>query len=140
MGYCMSLEDAEFYIPKSNHEAALKKLKELMKRTDLMGGSSSAGQKWFSWVDTDEVMGAKTLAAAMEAIRWPVEHDDEGNITSIGFAGEKLGEDEHFFNAIAKFVNDGCFIEMSGEDGARWRWIFSGGKVIEKSPKVKVKW
>ena len=132
MGYCMSQEDAEFQIARSNHEPALKKLKELMKRTDLMRGRVTA----FAWVETDEVLSAPTLADAMQAFRWEAEHDAAGNIMSISFVGEKLGDDEHFFGAIAEFVNDGSFIEMRGEDGARWRWIFSGGKVVEKHATV----
>jgi hypothetical protein len=140
MGYCMSQENAEFRIAKSKHAAAIKKLKELMKRTDLMRGGSNLGGKWiphFSWVETDEVLNATSLAEVMEAFRWTVEHDaDDGNITSISFSGEKLGDDQHFFEAIAEFVDDGSFIEMRGEDGALWRWIFSGGKVTEKHATV----
>ena len=139
MGYCMSQEHAEFHIAKSNHEPALKKLKDLMTRTDLMRGGARISGVWvkhFSWVSTEDVLGATSLADAMEAFRWSVEHDAEGNITSISFAGEKLGDDAHFFGAIAEFVDDGSFIEMLGEDGARWRWIFSGGKVVEKHATV----
>lgn len=135
MGYCMSQEDAKFTIAKSKHEAALKKLKELTKRTDLMHGHQG-GQKHFSWVETEDVLGATSLAEAMEAFRWLVECDAEGNITSISFAGDKLGDDTHFFGSIAEFVDDGSFIEMLGEDGAMWRWIFSGGKLTEKHATV----
>lgn len=135
MGYCMSQARAEFTISRSNHGPALKKLKELMKRTDLMRGHV-AGQKAFAWVETDEVLRASSLSEAMEAFRWPVEHDIEGNITAISFAGEKSGDDEHFFGCIAEFVGDGSFIEMHGEDGAMWRWIFSCGKVVEKHATV----
>ena len=135
MGYRMSQEHAEFTISKSNHAPALKKLKELMKRTDQMRGQG-ASQKSFAWVETDKVLRASSLSEAMEAFRWPVEHDAEGNITAISFAGEKLGDDEHLFGSIAEFVGDGSFIEMHGEDGAMWRWIFSGGKVVEKHATV----
>jgi hypothetical protein len=132
----MSQERATFTIPKSKRASALKKLKELMKRTNLMRGGSSTGEKWFSWVETEAVLKATHLSEAMEAFRWPVEHDADGNITAISFAGEKLGEDEHFFGSIAEFVDDGSFIEMSGEDGALWRWIFADGKVTEKHANV----
>ena len=135
MGYHMSQERSEFTIPRSNHVPALKKLKELMKRTDLMR-CYVAGQKAFAWVETDEVLRASSLSEAMEAFRWPVEHDAEGNITSIAFAGEKLGDDTPFFGVLAEFVDDDSFIEMHGEDGAMWRWIFSGGEVVEKHATV----
>ena len=131
MGYCMSQESAKFSIAKSKHKFALKALKALIKRTDLM-----RGQKCFAWVETEDILGATSLAEAMEAFRWPVEHDGDGNITAISFAGEKLGDDEHFFGALAEFVDDGSFIEMHGEDGSMWRWIFSGGKLTEKHATV----
>jgi hypothetical protein len=132
----MTQVEAKFVIAKARHEVALKKLKELTKRTDLMGGSMSDGrgviEKYFSWVSTAEVLGAVSLSNAMRAFRWAVELDAEGNITAICFVGEKLGDDEHFFGAIAEFVDDGSFVEMLGEDGSSWRWIFSGGKFAVK--------
>lgn len=136
MGYCMSLEDAVFSIPKSNHAPALAKIKALMQRTEFMRGGDSRGNRWFSWVDTQEVLSAQTLAEAMEAFRWPVDHDADGNVTSVDFTGEKLGEDQHLFGVLAEFVADGSFVEMRGEDGALWRWVFSGGQVAEKHATV----
>ena len=139
MGYCMSQENAKFIIAKCKHAPALKKLKELTKRTDLMSGwmnNSMGVQKHFSWVTTEDVRNASSLSEAMEAFRWPVEHDGDGNITAISFSGGKLGDDQHFFGALAEFVDEGSFIEMHGEDGSMWRWVFSGGKVVEKQAVV----
>ena len=126
MGYCMSLEDAVFSIPKSNHAPALAKIKALVQRRS----------RGFSWVDTQEVLSAQTLAKAMEAFRWPVDHDADGNVTSVDFTGEKLGDDKHLFGVLAEFVAEGSFVEMRGEDGALWRWVFSGGQVAEKHATV----
>lgn len=124
MGYCMSQADASFVIPKTKHAAALQKLK--------MAQAASS----FTWATNDDVSRATTLAEAMQAFRWPVAHDIDGNITSIRFEGEKAGDDLRFFETLAEFVDDGGFIEMHGEDGSRWRWIFSGGNVHEKAAKM----
>jgi hypothetical protein len=124
MGYGMSQDEAKFTIAKGKQAAALKSLKALAKSAKL------------TWVTTEDILKAKTLAAAMEELRWPVDEDEDGNITSINFEGEKAGDEMKFFAAIAEHVDDGCFIEMHGEDGSRWRWVFSGGKVAEKSPSV----
>ena len=63
--------------------------------------------------------------------------DNDGNVTDLDFAGDKLAYDEdEMFEKIAPYVDDGSFIEMSGEDGAQWRWVFSGGKVREVKAKI----
>jgi hypothetical protein len=60
------------------------------------------------------------------------ETDDDGNITSVDFYGDKVAYDESdMFSKIAPFVADGSFIEMRGDDGDMWRWVFSGGAVRE---------
>jgi len=65
------------------------------------------------------------------------EADDDGNVIDLDFAGDKLAYDEDkMFQKIAPFVEDGSFIEMRGEDGAMWRWVFSDGKVREIKSKV----
>ena len=62
--------------------------------------------------------------------RWDIEENDRtGAVTDIWFAGEKLGDDETLFQAIAPWVKDGSFIEMMGEDGAFWKWVFQDGEV-----------
>jgi hypothetical protein len=124
MGYGMSQDEAKFTIGKDKRSAALKKLKALVKTTKLM------------WVTAEDILKAKTLANAMEELRWPIEEDEDGNVVSIDFQGEKAGDEMKFFGVLAEFVDTGCFIEMHGEDGSRWRWVFSNGKVDEKSAKV----
>ena len=124
MGYGMSQDEAKFTIAKGKQVAALKSLKALAKNTKL------------TWVTAEDILASKTLVGAMEELRWPVEEDDDGNITAIEFSGEKAGDEMKFFGALAEYVDDGCFIEMHGEDGTRWRWVFSGGKVTEKTASV----
>ena len=60
------------------------------------------------------------------------ETDDEGNVTGLDFRGDKLSYDEgKMFAEIAPYVEDGSYIEMQGEDGAAWRWVFNKGKARE---------
>ena len=124
MGYCMRQADAAFVIPKTKHAKALQKLKRTQAASPFM------------WATNDAVARATTLAEAMQAFCWPVAHDVDGNISSIRFEGEKAGDDLRFFETLAEFVENGGFIEMHGDDGSRWRWIFSGGNVHEKAAKV----
>lgn len=68
---------------------------------------------------------------------YSLEIDDDGNVTGIDFMGEKMSycEDE-MFKKIAPFVENGSFIEMRGEDGSMWRWVFKDGKCREIKAKT----
>jgi hypothetical protein len=65
--------------------------------------------------------------------------DDDGNIVEIDFIADKLRYDENtMFQAVAPYVKDGSFIEMRGEDGTLWRWVFADKKC--KEVKAEVTW
>ena len=64
------------------------------------------------------------------------EFDDDGNITGIEHIGHNLGDDLEMFQSIAPFVAEGSFLDMSGEDAERWKWIFKDGKCQEIRPKL----
>jgi len=127
MGYCITQEYAEFSIKAENFCKALAAIKDLAGRETIR---CSGGPSHFSWVETEEFLQARTLREAMEAWRWDVEMED--GVIGIEFTGEKLGDDLMLFKAIAPFVEPGSYIEMRGEDGAHWRWIFEDGDVKEK--------
>ncbi len=67
---------------------------------------------------------------------WNIELDEEGNVVGIQFEAEKIGDEDALFGAIAPFVKAGSYIDMHGEDGARWRWAFDGTKCEHKSAKI----
>lgn len=123
MGYCIEQRDCKFYVV--DEEAALAAIKEL-------AGKETMGPGHFSWVDTREFMAADTFEEAMDAWRW------ETNLYQkyILFNGEKLGDDKLLFDAIAPYVEAGSYIEMQGEDGAIWRWIFDGKTCREVTAKI----
>lgn len=124
MGYCIDFEAARFHIDSDQKAQALETLKRLRPTS---GGGWGNGRKEWSWVSQDQVTKAETLESALEEWRFPVKADAEGNIISIYFDGEKLGDEDQLFKALAPFVKSGSFIEMSGEEGDRWRWTFTNG-------------
>ncbi len=132
MGYCIELTKAKFAIKAEQKARALAALKALLDRTDLMTGESwSGGMKTGSWFAfCDGLADATTLAEAMEAIRWPITEDSDGNVVGIEFSGEKLGDDRHLLMALAPFVEDGSTLEMVGEDHNSWAWDFVGGRLL----------
>ncbi|MHB1611988.1 MAG: hypothetical protein ACYCOU_19240 [Sulfobacillus sp.] len=90
----------------------------------------------FKWVDSNFAQ-ASTVAEILEAWRWEGEFDPiTGDLTDIHFIGEKLGDEEILFQALAPFVDKESFIEMEGEDGDLWRWTFDGQQMIEQVARI----
>lgn len=125
MGYCISMKDSKFAIRKENKEKALDLLKQFVKKIGDL-----------TWVDCSVVLESETLYEALEECRYELEEDSEGNVVDIYFVGEKIGEDHSIFNSIAPAIEDGSYIEMLGEDGCLWRWIFNDGVCKEKDAKI----
>jgi len=123
MGYCMFLEEESFHIDAADKKFAL----AAIKRIDLRS---------FSWVNSSDVQRATSLEEACEAWRWPVETHDGGNVIAIGFHGEKSGDEDQLFAALAPYVKAGSFIHMSGEDGSHWKWEFDGVTVRENTARL----
>ena len=119
MGYYVSLHDSDFVIPEDKEEDALKAIH------DLYGKNQS-----YSWVVDSACLEAETLEEALMAWRWGYRSGE------LYFEGEKLGDDIILFCAIAPFVNAGSFIEMHGEEGFMWRWVFDGKECHEIEPTV----
>jgi hypothetical protein len=120
----MDLMEAKFKIRKEKQLEALKAIKLLVGKETI----SDASGKHFSWVNTEDFSNARYIEDALEAWRWEVEFDDESNdIVGINFSGEKL---------IAPYVEAGSYIQMQGEDGEMWRWVFDGATVKEVKPKI----
>lgn len=135
MGYCMTQRGSEFLIRGQNFSAALAAVKALAYKPEQMSGGSSKGERWYAWVDTNGFVNAATLADAIGAWRWSTTVIN-GGIVDIYFKGEKLGDDMILFEALAPFVEDGSFIDMEGEDGSLWRWVFDGKTVREVEGRV----
>jgi hypothetical protein len=142
MGYCMHQHEANFRIPADNKPAALAALHERCNSTEGMTGAHyKAGQlveRYFAWVDMDELRAATTLEAACAACGWSlgVAIDGTGDIVEIYFEWEKIGDEDILFATLAPFVDDGSYIHMIGEDGEHWRWIFKGGTMRKQHARM----
>ena len=135
MGYCIEQRGAKFTILAKNKPKALEALKAIAGNTDNMGGGSSSGEKWYSWVNMGYVSRA-TLEKAIEDWRWHAETNEEGDINDIWFDGQKIGDEDHFFAALAPFVEKGSYVEMQGEEGEIWRYAFNGKSMTELTPET----
>jgi hypothetical protein len=124
MGYCAHQVNSEFFIPINNFVKVVKAIHHLAKN----------GRR-YSWV-RDSYTESQDIKDIFCHWRWSVEFDDDGNICHIYFNGQKLGDDEVLFRAIAPYVKSDSFIEMRGEDNAMWRWHFSNGICKEQHPQI----
>lgn len=131
MGYCISM-DCNIKFKKNTKKKmvdAINALHAPEKLNEHGGGSSSTGEKWYSWVDTPPKGGFKSLEKALEAWRYRCDEDD-----SVYFEGEKLGDDEILWTTLAPFIAKDSFIQCTGEDGCVWRWVFNGKTMKEVHP------
>lgn len=127
----MSQTDSSFFIAKENIEAALKAIKNLHGHETIKDSSGPH----FSWVDNN-FFKINNFEDMMGEWRWEVEYNDNGDVDSISFTGEKSGDELKLFQAIAPFVKKDSFIEMDGEDNCMWRWVFDGTTCKEIYPTV----
>lgn len=127
MGYYITYMEDNFKILKANHDKALAAIKGLAGRETIVG---YGGEPHFSWVHIKEFVEARHIEDAFQAWRWEVNFSDVGDIQGIYFTGEKWGDDEVLFGAIAPFVVDDSYIQMRGEEGEIWRWVFKDGELL----------
>ena len=133
MGYCMSQNECDFFIPVDKTKDALGAIKDLAGKETIKYGHSAPH---FSWVETKDFLNASNLKEALDVWGWSAEEDEDGNIANILFEREKIGDEDILFNAIAPYVKSGSYIEMLGEDGGLWRWIFNEDRCITKDAKI----
>lgn len=130
VGYCISLSEVEFRIKSVNKLPALRALKELARATQAAGAT-------LAWVDLDEVLDADSIGEAMRAFSYEVDVERETeDVVGLEFEGEKLGDEKKMLDAIAPHVEPGSYLQVQGEDGEMWRWVFDGVTCAERRPTV----
>lgn len=103
------------------------------------GGSYDGGTKtdyWYAWVNTEDVLDAvksKDIERVFECWGYELTHiaeNDGVNEYRLDIRGgnAKIGDEEKLFSAIAPVVVHGSLIDVEGEDGNKWRWLFENGK------------
>lgn len=128
MGYQIHLKAARFVIDAANVPAALKAINDLCFPPEVL----KQYPQWRSY---------QTIEQAFEEDRWRIERD-LGQVNRIYFEGEKgyreMGADEEsVLWMVREQVRPGSFIQMWGEDGDRWTWVFDGKTVETKDGWVK---
>jgi len=152
MGYYISTPSTHFAIRTDNLPRFFDLVSNLMSDANVEenghGGSYANGgktQSWYSWVSTENVRKA---VADRDIVRifeeWGYELIELNELNGITYyrldirnGDAKMGDEETFFAAIAPIVEDGCFIDCRGEDGAEWRWMWENGKFYSQDVESK---
>ena len=138
MGYNIELTASQFRIPAARTAGALAAVLALFSPDDITlatGGTTVCGangtvtDRWFAFVNPvlmERAAERRNLAFALDAFRFVPTQTAAGDIVSVRFRGERAGDERFLFAALGPYVEPGSFIEMTGEDGAVWRWTFEG--------------
>ena len=116
MGYQIYMREVNLRIRKENFEAALNALKEAF----------VSDRTWTEHLNS--------LDDAMSDFGYIPEYDENGSIDGFEYEEKRLRGDYEFWTALAPYVEEGCYLEVEGDDLEIWRWKFRNGKVIVQYP------
>lgn len=75
------------------------------------------------WIEPEIIAGSTTLKEALDECRWFAEVCPlSGDIISLNFGGQKLGEEYEIFKALAPFIEDGSYLGIRWE-GNYGQWV-----------------
>ena len=97
-----------------------------------------AGRVRLYWGISPNILTAANFEDAIHECGWDTTLDENGDLQAIQWDWEKAGDELAIFQAIAPWVLDGSWIEMLGEGGERWRWVFENGECREV--KATISW
>ncbi|MBS5935262.1 MAG: hypothetical protein KIC94_20620 [Clostridiales bacterium] len=125
------MKDSKFIVKNENFQKALESLKSVFIPENMTCKDYIDGIEYphFSWVRNETVLNSETLEEALQEIRYFPTFNEDGDIIDVKFYGEKYGDEEIFFNALAPYIETGSYLCFEGEDGAEWTWKFDNGKV-----------
>lgn len=142
MGYYAHSRDCSFFLSHEVNQTATQHAKEkLLAELEAKGhgrryANGKCIERWYSWVNTDDIRNAENVESLITAFRWHYLLDDDGNITAVWNEDQKLGQEDCLFAALAPFIKDGSYIIMLGEDDSIWRWYFENGEMIEQAGEI----
>lgn len=132
MGYCVYMEECTIKFRKENMENILQKLSNYFKTDSLRWVNGFNIEDMISKEDDEDT--PLELEEIWDDLRYEIQEQD-GYYIVVDFLGEKLGDDFKFFNLMAEYCEDG-YIEFTGEDGERFRFVIKGNKAFEQYPNI----
>lgn len=117
----MRMRDAQFYMGAGNDKAVLAALK---------------AAKWDKTTAAELAKHRHFDVALEEVFRWHLCFDEDDNAIGLEFWGTHLPYDLTLFAVIAPFVRGGSYLEVLGDEGELWRWVFDGKGIREVRPMI----
>ena len=115
----MKITNQSFFIPAELKPLALLAIKEI--KTDACPYSI--------WATSQGVVLGKVLEEGMVGWRYCPRNDNKQNVVGLIFLGDRLLDDEILFRALARYVQDGSYLDISASEG-KWRWSFQNGQMF----------
>jgi hypothetical protein len=115
MGYYKYLGDHEFTLPASQFDAVLNRWREY-EEGNLPYPSASV---FYEYPNDPPLLVPKTVPDIFQEFGFEVAFDDEA-MTIEGWEG-KAHDEESYIAAIADLIDEGWFLDWTGEDDDRWR-------------------
>lgn len=126
MGYYITIEYSDFFIPTEHLDAAYRALIGL--NTDPAYAdykrSGSRAAPSFAWISHDYHQRASTAEDVFKMLGFETETNSEG--LSVYYYDGKAGDEDLFFAVVAHLVEADSHIHIRGEDGAHLRYDFDG--------------
>jgi hypothetical protein len=136
VGYYVDLVEADFTIPETAN--VLEALREMpVKYRSLMRGGS-ATEKWFSWMNNEDIENAESARSIFEALGFDCVDYGDGTFGLTGY-NNKTGQEDLFLAVVAPFVKDESYTQWRGEDGELWRYTVSRGVLTVQTP-LDIQW
>lgn len=131
MGYYVEYDCSGITFPKNKGDEVLAAINALheptLMKSQASGGSWNAGKQvdvWYGFTQNPPEGGFTSLINAFRAWRFDLDetHSEE---YSFGWLGEKIGDEEIFFKALAPYATGEIYAR--GEDGKEWGFRLKDG-------------
>jgi hypothetical protein len=92
--------------------------------------------KWFSWMDANYPEKCKNMEDILHELGFEnIKYDENGNLIDLSY-NSKIGDEELFFESMARFIYPGSYINWRGEDNEIWQWYFDGESLKIKTATI----
>jgi hypothetical protein len=125
MGYYIEMDITNLLIKQAN-------IKPCLAAINALFPVSENSRYHYAWVNNPPTGSFNTLTEALDEWRYKTEENND-DIAVTNFTGEKLGDDEILYKAIAPFIESSAKIVITGEDDCKWEYIFTNGTYTKTS-------
>lgn len=137
MGYSVYASLSDVRIPAREVPGALKALVTLAKKKPEYAWTRSKGlSKSLSLIEAIMSWRYSASEEPVPDVEQLANQDVSGGVLIDSFDGEKWGDDSILWDTLSPYIEAGAVIEYTGEDNARWRYMFDGESAEEEHANI----